>query len=284
MTEFAASYQHLESAELVRYLLNASGQLSLNRVNPKDLLDYLELEYLCFSFRTELPQEAKESFRGETPRAMISFRDRLVASDDTLGETRTRFSVLHEIGHYILPSHQNSLYVCDARSMSYWTHLTFEKEANQVAADLLFLGERFDIEANSREISAATMKTLAEQFGASFEATARRMVERSYKPCMLVCFQNSAPAGVDNAALPNWQIRYCVPSPAFENRFFEKLRNGIVPTSVWDLISAPGRNVDESETVNLTIECGRPPAPKPFSSEYFFNRHNVFCFLIPEPH
>ena len=282
MTEFAASYLYLKRAELVRYLLNAAGQVSQSKVNPKELLDYLQLEYLSFDFQTELPPEAKESFRGETPRAMISFRDRLIASDQSLDEKRSRFSVLHEIGHYILPHHQNELYVCDSKSMSFGTHLTFEKEANEVAADLLFLGERFDLEASSRVIDASTMKTLAEQFGASFESTARRMVERSYRACMLVSFQNKTPLGVDPAAAPNWQIRYCVPSPAFENRYFEKLSQGTVPSEVWALLSPPSRNVDESETVPLTISCGHPPTRTSFSAEYFYNRHNVFCFLVPE--
>ena len=238
MTGFVASFLHLEAQELVEYLLRAAGQNERSRVNPQDLLEFLKVQHLRFDFMTELPKEAKESFAGTAPRAMISFHDRLIATDVSLSDNRTRFSVLHEIGHYILPNHQHSLYVCDKQGMSFRTHLLFEKEANQVAADLLFLGDRFDQESNSRPISAATLRALANQFGASFEATARRMIERSYRDCMLVCFANKSLAIVDNEAHSPWNVQYCIPSPSFANRYFHKLQGGSVPEDVFRLLAA----------------------------------------------
>ncbi|MBT5020194.1 MAG: ImmA/IrrE family metallo-endopeptidase [Planctomicrobium sp.] len=282
MSEFAASYLHLESKELVDHLLNAAGQKEQPQVNPHDLLEFLKLQYMSVDFATELAPVARETFDGITPRAMISFHDRLIASDQSLSENRTRFSVLHEIGHYILPQHQNSLYVCDEVDMSFRTHLTYEQEANRVAADLLFLGERFEMEANSRPVTASTVKLLAGQFGASFEATGRRMVERSYRPYLFVSFTDGSNWGGNCGAEPQWKIRYCIPSPSFSNRYFQKLTQGIVPTEVWAKISTPGRDLDQSETLTVQISCVTDAQPLPFHAEYFYNRYNVFCFLRPE--
>jgi hypothetical protein len=281
MKEFVASFLHLEAQELVEYLLRAAGQNERSNVNPQDLLNFLKLQYLRFDFMTELPKEAKATFAGNAPRAMISFNDRLIATDVSLSDNRTRFSVLHEIGHYILPNHQHSLYVCDKQGMSFRTHLLFEQEANQVAADLLFLGDRFDQESNSRPISAVTLKTLANQFGASFEATARRMVERNYRDCMLVCFANTSGAIVDSEASSQWDVHYCIPSPSFANRYFQKLQVGRVPEGVFRSLSVDGRDIQDSETVDVSIDCRSMGQPTQFRAEYFYNRYNVFSFLSP---
>ena len=114
------------------------------------MLDLLGLEFTSFDFQLELPDDAKETVGGAKPRALISFSDRLVATDATLSESKTRFSVLHEIGHFVLPKHQHKLYICDDQGLSLATRLVLEKEASEFAADLLFLGDRFSLEANSR--------------------------------------------------------------------------------------------------------------------------------------
>jgi hypothetical protein len=281
MTGFIPSFLHIESQELVAYLIKAAGQSERTQVNPQDLLDYLKLQYLSFDFKTELPREARESFLSGSPRAMISFHDRLVATDSGLSLTRTRFSVLHEIGHYILPNHQNTLYVCDSQGMSFRTHITFEQEANRVAADLLFLGDRFELESNSRPISAMTVKILANQFNSSFEAAAHRMAERHYRDCMLICFSRGAQDVVNSDAKPEWRIHYCVPSPSFGNKYFQRVSGGGVPDEVFQRISANGRNLEHSETEQVGIPCRSGSDPLLFNAEYFYNQYNVFCFLTP---
>jgi hypothetical protein len=165
--------------------------------------------------------------------------------------------------------------------MSFGTHLLFEQEANQVAADLLFLGDRFDQESNSRPISANTVKTLAFQFGASFEATARRMAERTYRDCMLVCFLNTSTAIIDTQENPRWNVHYCIPSASFANRYFQTLNQGGVPDDVFAALALNGRDIQDSESIGVSIACGADVQPTMFHAEYFYNRYNVFCFLTP---
>ena len=92
MKAFRASYFEIESRELVRHLLRGAGQCDRECINPRDLLEFLKLEYVSFNFATELPEEAKNTGSGGAPRALLSFADRLVATDDTLDERRTRCS------------------------------------------------------------------------------------------------------------------------------------------------------------------------------------------------
>lgn len=281
MTSFQASYLELEPRELVRFLLRESGQVDHDAVNPAELLDYLKLDYLSFDFGRELPQEVQRRVSSGQPRALLSFSDRLVATDHSLSANQTRFSVLHEIGHYILPHHQHTLYVCDELGMSASTRLAFEQEANAIAADLLFQGERFSLEANSHTPSAAAVKQLAEKYKASFEATARRMVEKHFRPCLLGVFkQDSGRQMVDTAAAPSWTIRYCVSSPSFKARFFDRV-SGSIPAPLLARVTVPGRDIADSVCEQVHIGAPTGGDPRRFNAEFFWNTYNVFCLLTP---
>jgi hypothetical protein len=280
MTAFNASYLEIEPRELVRHLLRSAEQLERDCANPHELMDFLKLEYLSFNFARELPDEAKKTVAGGTPRALLSFADRVVATDESLDEKRARFSVLHEIGHYVLPHHEHTLYVCDETGLSYATRLVMEKEANEFAADLLFLGDRFSVEANSRQISARTVKELAAKYRASFEATARRFAENNFRSCMLIVFKpEQKPNAVDVDAIPTWTVRYCIASPAFKTRYFEKV-SGMVPPEAVAAVTQPGHDIANSFVRELGI-TGRAGDESTFRAEFFCNTYNIFCLLTP---
>jgi len=215
--------------------------------------------------------------------ALISFADRLVATDATLSDKKTRFSVLHEIGHFVLPKHQHTLYVCDDQGLSLSTRLVLEKEANEFAADLLFLGDRFSLEANSREINAMTIKELAMKYRASFEATARRLVEKSFQQCMFVVFkQDATRARIDAAQSPTWSVRYCVASPSFRTRYVAEVK-GVVPSEVAAVVAQPGRDIAQSVACEISLTLPTEQSSRPFLAEFFCNQWNIFCLLTPKP-
>jgi hypothetical protein len=281
MTVFNASYLEIEPRELVRHLLRSAGQCDRECVNPQELLDFLKLKYLSFNFGRELPEEAKKAVSGgDTPRALLSFADRLVATDDGLDEKRARFSVLHEIGHYVLPHHEHALYVCDDFGLSFATRLVMEKEANEFAADLLFLGDRFSVEGNCRQINASTVKELANKYRASFEATARRLVENNFRPCMLVVFkpeQKRDSVNVD--VVPTWSVRYCISSPTFKTTYFEKI-SGMVPAEAVMAVTRPGHDIADGFVCEIGI-TGHGVKETMFRAEFFSNTYNIFCLLTP---
>lgn len=282
MTTFNATYLEIEPRELVSYLLRESGQFERDCVSTASLLEFLRLDYVSFDFDLELPQEAKQTVGEARPRALISFGDRIVATDSDLDENRTRFSVLHEVGHFVLPHHEHSLYVCDDIGLSPATRLVFEKEASEFAADLLFLGDRFALEANSRIISASTVKELATKYCASFEATARRIVEKSFRPCMLVIFKKEPrQSGGELAQPPAWSVRYCISSATFKTQYFESI-SGTIPAEIVAVVTQPGRDIADSHIVDVTVRSSSEQKEFPFSAEYFSNTYNIFCLLTPK--
>ncbi len=197
-----------------------------------------------------------------------------------LTQERARFTVLHEIAHYILPHHQNRLYVCSDADLSFAARHAMEREANDVAADLLFLGDRFLVEANSRPLTAATVKALAHKYQASYEATARRLVEKSLEPCMLVVFERIADLSVIGAGQPGrWTVRYCVSSPAFRTRYFATVK-GEVPDEIAAQVTSAGRDIADAAERELTVPS---PAGAEFRlhAQFFYNSYNIFAFLRP---
>jgi len=279
LSSFKADYLEIEPYEIADYLLRESGQYEREAVNPKEFLDLLGLRHLSFDFDRELPTEVLAGRK--RPRALLSFADRLTATHSDLSDSRLRFSLLHEIAHYVLPTHVRGLYLCDEEGLgAFASHITFEKEANDFAAELLFKGAQFALDVNGSEIAAETVKRLAERYRASFEVTARRMVERNVRRCMLVVFQRrEGPERIDLDRAPMWNVRYCVGSASFKAAYSRNV-TGSVPPDIAVTLAQPGRDVSESVCQPITLH--RPGCEAVvLNCEFFTNTYNIFCLLTP---
>lgn len=267
----------IQPHELVAFLLRQTDQDAPGAVNSAALMDYLKLAYLSVDFRSSLSQGL--SRLNSATRALVSFPDRLVAVDAALHPKQIRFSVLHEIAHYVLPTHQHALYLCDSEGLSQHTRLDFEIQANEFAADLLFKGRHFLLEASGEAPSARTVKTLATRYDASFEATARRCVETSLRDVMLAVF---APVSnrsiIDPSTGAQWGARYCVTSSVFRSRRFSGIR-GEVPDHIVKELTAGYRDVADSIIAPLRINSQEGLTT--LRAEWFFNQYNIMALLSP---
>ncbi len=261
------------SDELVEYLLAETDQRKPGQTETQPLLELLKLQALEIDFAAALP-EAQTS-RGEPVRALLDFRERLVAVDAQLDQKRSRFSTFHEIGHYVLPEHSGQLVVCGNGDFAYRTASAEEREANAFAAELQFKGRLFRQETATLPISAATVKQTAGIFGASFEATARHLVEASLKPCLLAVYAQS---GIREDGTPHTKVRYSVASPSFEQQFGRSFMDddSEAVAAAW----APGRDIADSITVEVDVKIAGNETVR-FGAEYFSNGYNAFCLLTP---
>lgn len=305
-----AGHPEIKPHEIARTVLRDSGQAERDAVNPAQILELLHLHHLSVDFAREFTAGIRHRMSAAHPRAMLSAPDRLIATDAALPDTHTRFAVLHEIAHYLLPHHHHALYVCDDLGMSARTHLILEQEANALASDLLFQGDRFSVEANSRAPTAAGATALAMKYRASLEATARRIAQKSVDPCMMVLFGQGqahglgqaqgdgerlaqAPASGDWAgppqranpldpdAPPTWSVRYCVPSPAFAMRHFS-LIGGSPPPSLTARLTGSGRASARSaiDEIDLT-PAAMAPTHRRFRIELFPSADDLIAFITP---
>lgn len=103
---------------------------------------------------------------------------------------RTRFTFAHELGHYFIDHHRNTLK--SGQSLSYDKDLNFftnnpiEQEANHFATHLLMPKERFMKQALHQEIGINNITELAKQFKTSITATAIHFQSIVEHPCGLL--------------------------------------------------------------------------------------------------
>lgn len=91
------------------------------------------------------------------------------------------FKRLHEASHELFSWQHidagRAGFADDGWTLSHRTHVLFEREANQGAAELLFQRDRFTNIAADYAVSFASIIELADMFGSSIHATFRRYVE-----------------------------------------------------------------------------------------------------------
>ena len=270
------SLQLLAPQEIVEALLVEAGTADELPTNEQKLLDFLKLEQLSFDFMHELdflPESQKKSL---DLRAALSLNDRLIATQSGLPEKRKRFGIFHEIGHFIHPEHQK-IFVDDDSTLSWWTRARMERQANEIAAELVFQGNRFTEEALNSPASVSTVTELAPKYGASYESAIRRYTERHVLPCSVIVF-DKVHKDADEAEFDDseYKIHYTVTSPSFRKKYFSavEIKGGTIKGS--ELCEKNHwRGVNDVQEQSLVVGDWH------FDTEIFSNGYKVFQFVLP---
>jgi len=99
-------------------------------------------------------------------------------------KTKKRFTLAHEIGHYLLPSHSFREVACTGKQINCWIGDRVEREADSFAAELLLpstLRKRFQFIPSFVKIGA-----IAEEFGTGFITTIRRHIDLTDLMCAMI--------------------------------------------------------------------------------------------------
>ena len=130
-------------------------------------------------------------------------------------KARRHFVALHEVTHDLLPWQRELGYVDDDMTLSDNVRRTFEREANQGAAEMFFQGARFAKMAADYEIGMGAVSACIEKTGASLRATMRRYAE-THRHAVCAIALPSSPCQLDAAGLPRLEVS---PSAAWAQRF-----------------------------------------------------------------
>lgn len=120
---------------------------------------------------------------------IIGFNDRAIITVQQEGDwRRRRFSIAHELGHWQL--HRGRSSICRANEIGGRSQnaVPAERAADTFGAELLMPAYLFyPLAAKHKRPSFEAIDALAQEFSTSRSATARRFVDLSPWPCMLVC-------------------------------------------------------------------------------------------------
>ncbi len=158
-----------------------------------------------------------------------------------------RFSIAHEIGHYILPSHVDAVLAhkdIHSSNAGFTTNDPFEREADIFAASLLMPNDLFTREMKSLGDGLAAVEALSKRFVTSLIATASRYVEKAEIPVAMIVSSNN-------------KINYCFMSDSLRDfRGFEWLRKGdpLPEGSETKIFNSSRENVVGAKRVQEKIE------------------------------
>jgi len=125
--------------------------------------------------------------RGAVARlARVGDRGRIRVAHRVKNVGRKRFSVAHELGHFVLKHDGSVLAGCQERSMLDYRGQSKESEANVFAVELLLPEKLVRRRCDVSPVNLRPVMRLAEDFETSITATAIRFVEFSPEQCAVV--------------------------------------------------------------------------------------------------
>ena len=270
MTDTLLAEPSVNSQDIVKALLEVTGTTE-PPTNAEHLAAYLGLRVEDFD-----PDELGLSHK---IRAFLWPAKRLIGVHHELKPKRRKFSILHEVGHFVLPEHITRLeergkITDDLNTLSTNAIIKLEIEANQFAADCLFQLDRFDDWIHNAELNWDNIRAAANEYEASIEATARRWVEGSPYERALVVFD---PVSREIPDTP-LEILYTITSQSFRVAYFSGLRRGQrmdKGTLAYNLY----HRVEPQETEGILRVRISPTEVEDFQMTLFNNTYRVLALL-----
>ena len=203
--------------------------------------------------------------------------------DGDLPEKKHRWNEAHEIGHSLIPWHEDMMHGDNTHTLSTNCHEQVEAEANFAAGRMLFLQERFTDEARSFEPALASVQKLHGKFGNTMSTTLYRFVELAGEDRPIVGMITDHPHVSRRPANhdPAKPCRHFIQSPAFAARFSRMPEKDVFGAVAGYCGSQGGGPLGESELI-LTDDNGDQHR---FYFETFFNRYDALTlgiYLKPE--
>lgn len=231
---------------------------SLGIYAPSDI----DLDLIAFS----LGAEVKRSHLSDCEGYIIGTEEKaIITINDNAPPERQRFSLGHEIGHFVNDKKQNLTYRCTTSDMRQRTpqenNFRQHKEvrANQFAAELLipdFIASPF---LSDLPVTFESVHDLAGTFNVSRTSTAIRFVELSPYPCMLACF--------DKHGNRRWFSRSdLVPEHIWPHKHLSNHRTLLVPGAAEEVDADTW--IDDESAHNFTV-----------IQSVFSNSYDALCLL-----
>lgn len=203
--------------------------------------------------------------------------------DGDLPEKKHRWNEAHEIGHSLIPWHEDMMHGDNAHTLSTDCHEQVEAEANFAAGRMLFLQDRFTDEALALEPTLASVRQLHGTFGNTMSTTLYRFVEMAGQDRPIIGMITDHPHVSRRPAAhdPAKPCRHFIQSPAFAARFSRMPEKGVFGAVAGYCGSQSGGPLGDSELI-LTDDNGDQHR---FYFETFFNRYDALTlgiYLKPE--
>lgn len=150
----------------------------------------VDLYALAAKFDLKIKEVDARGFEGALVRRLKRHGGGIAVRKDIRELGRKRFTIAHEIGHYVMPGHGECH--CKSEDIESWRVGIPAQEiaANRFAAELLLPAKEVYRVVRKDTATIAVAQTLSEQFQTSLTATALRCVEVTDEQCAVVMSKN----------------------------------------------------------------------------------------------
>lgn len=159
-----------------------------------DVPEDIDLDLISYSLNAEVKYEALSGCEGQI--VGTNLRAIITINQDS-SPSRQRFSLGHELGHWVNDRGQNLTFRCTNSDMNQHSanQNQFRKQrevrANKFSAELLMPNYLFEPVHKAEPLIEGIVNELSKTFGVSKTSTAIRLVETSDRPCMIACWSKS---------------------------------------------------------------------------------------------
>lgn len=213
--------------------------MQLGIEKPEDLqkiLSTLEIDYK--------EVELREGFDG----ALVSVGGvyGMMINKNIIYESRKRFTIAHELGHYWIPSHFSEYRICSKSDIGVFDSKkdTIEYEADIFAAEFLMPEKLFKKDVGRVNTRLKSIADLSEKYKTSLTATAIRFVDYTLEPCALILLQDKVIRWAKKSKNFRYELRTkltdCYAFDIAENG--ENFVAGELYSHLW--LANPGRELD----------------------------------------
>jgi Zn-dependent peptidase ImmA (M78 family) len=152
------------------------------RSTPVDLIQ------LCKDLGLRVQEVPARGFDGALVRSKSGQKGIVAVKASMREASRKRFTIAHEIVHFVIPHHRLLKNVCEEKKIdSFDSRLNRpEIEANEFAAELLLPSALLTTRFKTAEFSLSEISTVAAEFETSLTATVRCFLRLTSLPCAMV--------------------------------------------------------------------------------------------------
>lgn len=272
-----------EIEKIVYDILKSSGAIDIFPTPVDRIISFCELNVNHLNdFHKSIPSnyiaknaEAFKRLLGKIA-GVFDREEKIIYIDTNLNKGKQNFVKLHEVGHKAIPWQEVTLIEDDNFTLSPDVKESFEIEANFFASNALFQLDRFDHEISKLPLELNTIMHLANKFGASVHATARRYVEQNKLKCQLLILEEAQ----NSIYRDKLTKKGCFQS----HSFFKEFGNLNWPNEFNLQFPFGGdyyqfRKFHQDGMLNNIITNN---GSVDFSYHYFWNRYNVIVFIFPK--
>lgn len=153
-----------------------------------DAGDVPDVEWLCCRLGLRVCEVPATSFEGALVQTEHGHRARILLRQRIPSPERRRFTIAHEVGHFILNAHDKKRRECSTRSIGslHRPENRSESQADEFAAELLMPRDRVSRMIDPQGPTLANIKEIADHFRTSMTASACQYLNTSEFKCALV--------------------------------------------------------------------------------------------------